>query len=38
MLPFIKICDQKLTGFISDEAIRSAVLNLAMKDCYPDFL
>ena len=38
MLPFIKICDAELTGFISDEAIRSAVLNLAMKSCYPDFL
>ena len=38
MLPFIKICDTELTGFISDEAIRSAVLNLAMKECYPDFL
>jgi len=38
MLPFIKICDVELTGFISDESIRSAVLNLAMKKCYPDFL
>ena len=38
MLPFIKICDTELTGFISDESIRSAILNLAMKDCYPDFL
>ena len=38
MLPFIKICDAELSGFISDEAIRSAVLNLAMKSCYPDFL
>lgn len=38
MLPYIKICDEELTGFISDEAIRSAVLNLAMKNCYPDFL
>ncbi len=38
MLPFIKICDAELSGFISDEAIRSAVLNLAMQSCYPDFL
>lgn len=38
MLPFIRICDVELTGFISDESIRSAVLNLAMKNCYPDFL
>jgi PAS domain S-box-containing protein len=38
MLPFIKICDIELTGFISDESIKSAVLNLAMKNCYPDFL
>ncbi|MGY5859731.1 MAG: PAS domain-containing sensor histidine kinase [Candidatus Thorarchaeota archaeon] len=38
MLPFIKICDVELSGFISDESIRSAVLNLAMKNCYPDFL
>jgi PAS domain S-box-containing protein len=37
MLPFIKICETELTGFISDEAIRSAVLNLAVKNCYPDF-
>lgn len=38
MLPFIRICDTELSGFISDEAVRSAVLNLAMKSCYPDFL
>ena len=38
MLPFIKICDEQLTGFISDEAIRNAVLNLAVKNCYPDFI
>jgi PAS domain S-box-containing protein len=38
MLPFIKICEEQLTGFISDEVIRSAVLNLAVKNCYPDFL
>jgi len=38
MLPYIKICDTELTGFISDESIRIAVLNLAMKACYPDFL
>ncbi|TFG34667.1 PAS domain S-box protein [Candidatus Thorarchaeota archaeon] len=38
MVPLIKICDHELTGFISEESIRSAVLNLAMKNCYPDFL
>jgi len=38
MMPFIKICDKELSGFISDEALRSAVLNLAMQSCYPDFL
>ncbi len=38
ILPFIKICDTELSGFISDESVRSAVLNLAMKSCYPDFL
>lgn len=38
MLPYIKICEIELTGFISDESIRSAVLKLAMKNCYPDFL
>jgi PAS domain S-box-containing protein len=37
MLPYIKICEEELTGFISDEAIRNAVLNLAVKNCYPDF-
>lgn len=36
MLPFIRICNEELTGFISDEAIRSAVLILATKDCYPE--
>jgi len=38
MLPSIKICDTELTGFISDESIRNAVLNLALKKCYPGFL
>jgi len=38
MLPFIKICEEELTGFIADEAIRNAVLSLALKNCYPDFL
>ncbi len=38
MLPFIKICDVELSGFISDDEIRTAVANLAMKSCYPDFL
>ena len=38
MVPYIKICDKDLTGFISEESIRSAILNLAMKNCYPDFL
>jgi PAS domain S-box-containing protein len=38
MLPYIKICEEELTGFISEEAIRNAVLSLAVKSCYPDFL
>jgi len=38
MLPFIKICEEQLTGFISDESIRNAVLNLALRNCYPDFI
>jgi PAS domain S-box-containing protein len=38
ILPSINICDEQLTGFISDEVIREAVLNLAGKNCYPDFL
>jgi len=38
MLPFIKICDEELSGFISDESIRSAVAKLAMMHCYPDFI
>jgi PAS domain S-box-containing protein len=37
MLPSIKICEEQLTGFISDEEIREAILNLAGKNCYPDF-
>jgi thiol-disulfide isomerase/thioredoxin len=38
MLPYIKICEEELTGFISEETIRNAVLSLAVKSCYPDFL
>jgi PAS domain S-box-containing protein len=37
MLPYIKICNQELTGFISAGAIRSSVMNLLMTNCYPDF-
>lgn len=37
MLPYIKICERELTGFISEGAIRSSVLNLLMTNCYPDF-
>ena len=37
MLPYIKICKQELTGFISESAIRSSVMNLLMTNCYPDF-
>ncbi len=37
MLPFIKICDKELAGFISESAIRSSVTNLLMTKCYPDF-
>ncbi len=37
MLPYIKICKQELTGFISEGAIRSSVMNLLMTNCYPDF-
>ncbi|TFG34768.1 PAS domain-containing sensor histidine kinase [Candidatus Thorarchaeota archaeon] len=38
MVPLIKICNHELTGFITEESIRTAVLNLAMRSCYPDFL
>ena len=38
MIPCIRICDEEFTGFISEESIKSAVLNLALKNCYPDFL
>ena len=37
MLPYIKICDKEHTGFISESAIRSSVMNLLMTKCYPDF-
>ncbi|MFW9769372.1 MAG: PAS domain S-box protein [Candidatus Thorarchaeota archaeon] len=37
MLPYIKICDEELSGFISETAIRSAVMNLMVTNCYPDF-
>jgi PAS domain S-box-containing protein len=36
MLPFIKICDVELTGLVSDDQVRSAVMALFMKDCYPE--
>ena len=36
MLPFIKICDVELTGLVSDDQVRSAVLALLMKDCFPE--
>ncbi|MBD3405313.1 MAG: PAS domain S-box protein [Candidatus Lokiarchaeota archaeon] len=36
MLPFIKICDKELTGFVADDQVRSAVMNLLMKPCYPE--
>ncbi|MHA1587215.1 MAG: PAS domain S-box protein [Candidatus Thorarchaeota archaeon] len=35
MLPFVKICDVELTGLVSDDQVRSAVMMLLMKDCYP---
>lgn len=38
MLPLVKICGEEFTGFISDEAIKNAVLNLAAKSCYPVIL
>jgi PAS domain S-box-containing protein len=38
MLPCIKLCDVELAGFVSEEAIRTAVLQLAVKECYPDFI
>ena len=37
MLPYLKICKQELTGFISESSIRNSVLNLLMTHCYPDF-
>ncbi|MFX1483676.1 MAG: sensor histidine kinase, partial [Promethearchaeota archaeon] len=37
MLPYLKICETELTGFISEASIRSAVMNLMITNCYPDF-
>jgi hypothetical protein len=37
MLPYLKICEHELTGFISESSIRSSVMNLLMTNCYPDF-
>ena len=37
MLPYLKICNHELTGFISESSIRSSVMNLLMTKCYPDF-
>lgn len=36
MLPFIKICDKELTGLVDEDQVRSAVMNLLMKPCYPN--
>jgi PAS domain S-box-containing protein len=36
MLPFIKICDDELTGFVGAEVVRSALLKLLGQPCYPD--
>jgi PAS domain S-box-containing protein len=38
MLPYIKICNEELSGFISETVIRSAVMNLMVTNCYPDFV
>jgi PAS domain S-box-containing protein len=37
MLPYIKICEEELSGFISESVIRSAVMALMVTNCYPDF-
>ncbi|MFX1605471.1 MAG: PAS domain S-box protein [Promethearchaeota archaeon] len=37
MLPYLKICNHELTGFISESSIRSSVMNLLMTNCYPEF-
>ncbi|MHA2151646.1 MAG: PAS domain S-box protein [Candidatus Thorarchaeota archaeon] len=37
MLPYVKICNEEFSGFISESAIRSAVLTLMMTNCYPDY-
>ena len=37
MLPYLKICEHELTGFISESSIRGSVMNLLMTKCYPDF-
>lgn len=38
MLPCIRLCEVELAGFVAEEAIRSAILQLAAKECYPNFL
>jgi signal transduction histidine kinase len=37
MLPYIKICDEEISGFVSETAIRSAIMKLMVTNCYPDF-
>jgi hypothetical protein len=36
MVPLVRICkDRELTGLVSDDQVRSALLTLAVKSCYP---
>jgi PAS domain S-box-containing protein len=36
MLPFIRICEKELTGFVGVDEVRSGIMNLMIKPCYPD--
>jgi PAS domain S-box-containing protein len=36
ILPFIKICDDELSGFVGPDRVRIALMTLMTKPCYPD--
>ncbi len=35
MLPFIKICNEELTGFVGADTVRTALMALMVQSCYP---
>ncbi|MFO7836501.1 MAG: PAS domain-containing sensor histidine kinase [Candidatus Thorarchaeota archaeon] len=38
MLPMIRICEEELTGFVGEDRIRTSLMRLLTKECYPGAL